>query len=326
MAELIYRDSNVIRTVAVIGAGVIGAGWAAAFLGSGRAVQLHDPDGSAGERTWAHVRHAWPQMVALGHAHADDNWEARLSFHATVEAAVQGADFVQENTPERLDLKQSLFAQLDALVGADVLIASSTSSFPISELSVKCINAARCVLGHPFNPVHLMPLVEVGGGEHTSDAAIDTALDFYRALGKVPIRLRQEIFGHIANRLTSAMFREAVSLVANGVASVEDIDNAVRFGPALKWAIQGQFATFHTSGGTGGLADFLPKFAPGIIRRWQTMTEPDLADPALQAMLVEQMRAAAGGREIGAIVEKQDRYLMELLKLFADTGAAPPKI
>lgn len=321
-----YRDSNTIRTVAVIGAGVIGGGWAAAFLGAGKNVQLHDPDPNAGERTRAHIQHAWPQMVALGHARADDDWQSRLSFYAGVEAAVDGADFVQENTPERLDLKQALFARLDPIVSGDMLIASSTSSYAISELVAGCERATRYVLGHPFNPVHLMPLVEVGGGPRTDAIAIDTALDFYRALGKVPIRLHQEIFGHIANRLTSAMFREAVSLVANGVASVEDIDNAVRFGPALKWAIQGQFTTFHTSGGAGGLAAFLPKFAPGIIRRWQSMSDPDLADTAVQAKLVEQMQAAAAGRTVGAIVENQDHYLMELLRLFADTGTAPPKI
>jgi 3-hydroxyacyl-CoA dehydrogenase len=173
------------------------------------------------------------------------------------------------------------------------------------------------VLGHPFNPVHLIPLVEVGGGEESSAEAIEAALGFYATLDKITIRLSGEIFGHIANRLTSAMFREAVSLVANGVATVSDIDKAIQYGPALKWAIQGQFTTFHTSGGPGGLADFLPKFAPGIIQRWNSMADPDLANGPLQNRLIEQMHDAANGKSVEQIARHQDQYLMELLALLA---------
>lgn len=313
-----YRDTDRIRTVAAVGAGVIGNGWVAAFLGSGRAVRLYDPMPGARERTSAHVAGAWNQMVELGLANAGDDWAARLSFHEDLAEALEGADFVQESTPERTELKQALFADLDRLVPADVLIASSTSSLPITDLQAGLATAARFVLGHPFNPVHLIPLVEVGGGDQTAPAAVDLALAFYTALGKQPIRLKREVFGHIGNRLTAAMFREAVRLVAEGYATVADVDRAMKHSFALKWAIQGQFTTFHTSGGAGGLAEFLPKFAPGIIQRWATMEDPPLADPDLQALLVEQMHEAAAGRTVEEIAAHQDEKLMAMLKLLRD--------
>ena len=317
-----FRGSDRIRTVAAIGGGVIGAGWVAAFLGSGRAVRLYDPAPGAEAHARAHVARSWGQMAGLGLARADDDWAARLTVHADPAGAVAGADFVQESTPERTDVKRALFADLDRLAPPDVLVASSTSSLPITGLQAGLATAGRFVLGHPFNPVHLIPLVEVGGGEATAPEAIDTALAFYTALGKQPIRLTREIFGHIGNRLTSAMFREAVRLVAEGYATVADVDKAIRFGPALKWAIQGQFATFHTSGGEGGLAAFLPKFASGIMQRWSTMADPALGDPAVQALLVDQMTQAAGGRTVDEIAGRQDALLLEMLQLF---GTGPDR-
>ena len=317
-----FRSKDDIGTVAAIGSGVIGGGWAAAFLGSGRAVRLHDPAPDATMRTRAHVEQAWPQMAALGLARADDDWTARLSFHDRLDDAIDGADFVQESTPERTEVKRALFVELDRLVPADVIVGSSTSSLPITGLQAGLPTAARFVLGHPFNPVHLIPLVEVGGGNESAEEAIDAALAFYAGLGKQPVRLHREIFGHLANRLASAMFREAVRLVAEGYAEVDDIDKAIRFGPALKWALQGQFTTFHTSGGAGGLAEFLPKFVPGIMQRWESMTDPPLADPALQAELVRQMAKAAAGRGVEDIARRQDALLMELLALLArDPGS-----
>jgi carnitine 3-dehydrogenase len=310
-----YRSQNEVRSVATIGAGVIGAGWVAAYLASGRSVRLFDPAEGAAERTRAHVAGAWPQMVELGLAQPDDDWAPRLTVHDSLEDAVSGADFVQESTPERTDLKRSLFESLDRLVPAEVIVASSTSSLPITALQAGLASAHRFVLGHPFNPVHLLPLVEVGGGEATAEAAIVIAQALYEAMGKQPIRLRREIFGHIANRLTSAMFREAVRLVAEDYATIADIDRAISHGPALKWAIQGQFTTFHTSGGVGGLAEFLPKFSEGIVRRWSTMTDPALTDTDLQAKLIEQMAEASAGRSVADIAEHQDKMLMAMLKL-----------
>lgn len=310
-----YGPQDRIRTVAAIGGGVIGAGWVAAFLGSGRSVRLYDPAEGAGARARAHVAGAWDQMVEIGLASAGDDWEARFSVHAALEDALAGADFVQESTPERADVKLKLFGDLDRLISADVLIASSTSSLPITELQAGLPTAERFVLGHPFNPVHLIPLVEVGGGEDTAPRAVEAALALYSAMGKQPIRLNREIFGHIGNRLTAALFREAVRLVAEGYATVADVDKAIKHSFGLKWAIQGIFTTFHTSGGPGGLADFLPKFGPGIVKRWATMADPPLADEGLRALLVSQMQDFAEGRSVAEIAAYQDDRLMEMLKL-----------
>ncbi len=308
-----FRNKDDIAQVTVIGSGLIGAGWVTAYLADGRNIAVYDPAPGAEEKVRAHIEASWPGLQARGlPARAD---KTALRFHGSLESALEHADFVQENTPERMEIKAPLFEQLGRLTPADVLIASSTSSMPITELQKPCKHPQRCVLGHPFNPVHLMPLVEVGGGAATDRAAVETAMAFYAAMGKKPIRLEQEIFGHIANRLTSALFREAVSLVANGVATVKDVDDALRFGPGLKWAIQGEFTTFHTSGGEGGLAAFLKHFGPGIIRRWSTMQDPDLADPELQAKLAAQMHQATGGEPVAGIARRQDALLLEMLKI-----------
>jgi 3-hydroxyacyl-CoA dehydrogenase len=312
-----FRGKSRIRQVTIAGSGLIGAGWVAAYLAHGLKVSVFDPAAGAEQKVRDHIDTCWPALMARGSAEQAD--KSALSFHADLAAALAGADFVQENTPERMELKAPLFEQLGALTPADVLIASSTSSLPITELQKNCRYPQRCVLGHPFNPVHLMPLVEVGGGEATDRAAVDAAVEFYASIGKKPIRLEREIFGHIANRLTSAMFREAVSLVANGIATVQDVDDAIRFGPALKWAIQGEFTTFHTSGGEGGLAAFLKHFGPGIIKRWESMSDPDLASPELQATLAAQMDQATGHAPVHEIAQRQDALLLSLLALLVST-------
>lgn len=317
-----WRRPDEVRRIAVIGGGLIGSGWLAAFLGHGLAVDLFDPAPDAADKARAHLARAWPQMVELGLA--VDVAPPEVAVHASLERAVAQADFVQESTPERPDLKRLLFAELDRRVATDVVVASSTSSLPITDLAAGLGTANRFVLGHPFNPVHLMPLVELGGGEATDPAAVDAAQALYVAMGKRPVRLQREIFGHIANRLTSAMFREAVSLVASGTATVEDVDAAIRYGPALKWAIQGQFTTFHTSGGEGGLEAFLKHFSPGIVRRWESMTTPDLADPVLQAELVRQMTQAAGPRPVAELAQTQDQLLVELLRVLDQKAPQSP--
>ena len=310
-----WRGADRIGHVAVVGAGLIGSGWVAAYAASGRSVAVYDPAPDAAEKVRAHVERCLKDLSQLGHEAAP----GALSFHTDLAEAVAGADFVQENAPERPEMKAALFAELDRLLPPDVIVASSTSSLPISELAASCPVGARFVLGHPFNPVHLMPLVELGGGERTDPAAIDTAQALYVSMRKEPVRLNQEIFGHIANRLTSAMFREAVSLVASGAASVEDVDKAIRYGPALKWAIQGQFTTFPTSGGEGGLANFLEQFSPGIMKRWSTMKTPDLMDPALRAKLAEQIAQANSGRTVAEIAAHQEAALLKLLQILGNS-------
>jgi len=318
MAE--FRGQDRIKQVAAIGAGLIGSGWIAGFLARGYAVSVYDPAPDSDTKVRKHVAAAWPAMRALGLT--DRAEPTSLTFHDTIASAVVGADFIQESLPERRDLKQAVYTELGNLAAPDVIIASSTSSLPITALQAACRHPERCVLGHPFNPVHLMPLVEVGPGEQTSPEVVDAAEALYTSMGKRPIRVRREIFGHIANRLTSAMFREAVSLVDQGYATVKDIDDAIRFGPALKWAIQGQFTTFHTSGGEGGLAHFLPHFTPGIMQRWKTMREPELDDPALQAKLVSQIRDAHPDTTVAEIAQNQDELLLLLLQVLTNATAS----
>lgn len=311
-----YRGLDRIRRVGVVGAGLIGGGWVAAFLGRGYDVSVQDPSADAEARLRAQVETAWPALESLGLAPGAS--PDRLSLHTDLATALDGVDFVQENAPERPEVKADLYVRLGGLLPADVIIASSTSGLPVSLLQKDCRHPQRCVLGHPFNPVHLMPLVELGGGELTDPAAIDTATDFYVAMGKEPVRLHREIVGHIANRLTSAMFREAVSLVAQGYATVADVDRAIRFGPALKWAVQGQFTTFHTGGGDAGMEGFLRHFTPGIMNRWRTMTDPDLANPDLQVKLTAQVAEANGHRPVADIARHQDAMVLRLLQALAE--------
>jgi carnitine 3-dehydrogenase len=241
---------------------------------------------------------------------------AGAEFHADPEAALVGADFVQENGPEREDFKRALFARLDAALDPSVVIASSSSGLPMSRIQVDCRHPERCVIGHPFNPPHLVPLVEVVGGDKTAPWAIERALSFYAAIDKSPIHIRREVRGHVANRLQAALWREAVHLVAEGVASVADIDTAISAGPGLRWALMGPHLTFHLAGGTGGIGHFLDQFAGPMADWWR-----DLGNPTLTADLCERLAAGiaeeAGGRDIVQLEARRDRFLVDLLAMKA---------
>lgn len=244
------------QRIAVIGAGTIGASWAAYFLARGFDVAATDPSPKGEAFARRFVDTAWPTLQALGLA-VDGADAKRLSFHATPATACEGATFVQESGPEREDIKIDLFATLDAALPPEVVIATSSSGLLISRVSVKCRHPERCVIGHPFNPPHLIPLVEVVGGDKTSAAAIAKAMDFYRDIGKHPIHIKKEVRGHVANRLQVALWREAVHLVAEGVVSVADADAAIAYGPGLRWALMGPHLTFHLAGGEGGMKHFM---------------------------------------------------------------------
>ena len=254
----------------------------------------------------------WPELEAVrGLAPGADaqNW----TFSTDLESTLEACDFVQENTSENEALKIELYSRIDAALPRDVLIASSTSSLPITRLQSKCQYPERCVLGHPFIPTHLMPLVEVVGGEKTDPAAIDAAMLFYKGLGKRPVRLEREIFGHIANRLASALWREAVYLVTEGVATVEDVDAAVTYGPARKWAIAGPFTSYHLSGGKGGFASFLEHFGAGQQRRWDQLGTPMLT-PETRDLLIERVGESIGQRPRAEIETERDAQLVALSK------------
>jgi carnitine 3-dehydrogenase len=218
-------DSAGIRRVAVIGTGTIGASWAALFLARGLDVVASDPAPDAEATLRRHIGEIWPVLLRLGAVAASR--PERLSFTPNAADAARGAQFVQENGPEREDIKRALFAELDGVLPADAIIASSSSGLLMTRLQEVCRHPERCIIGHPFNPPHLIPLVEVVGGARTSQAAIARAMAFYTAIGKRPIHIRKEVKGHVANRLQAAMWREAVSLVDKGVASVADVDEAI---------------------------------------------------------------------------------------------------
>jgi carnitine 3-dehydrogenase len=236
----------------------------------------------------------------------------RLTFVADPAGAVHRAQFIQENGPEREELKRALLKTLDQAAPPDAIIASSSSGLLMSRLQEVCARPERCVIGHPFNPPHLIPLVEVVGGARTSQAAIDRAMGFYAAIGKRPIHIRKEVKGHVANRLQAALWREAVHLVADGVASVADVDAAIASGPGLRWAQMGPHLTFHLAGGRGGIEHFLSQFAGPIQGWWQDLGTPALS-PDVQRKLVEGVAAEAAGRSIAELEARRDEHLISLL-------------
>jgi 3-hydroxyacyl-CoA dehydrogenase len=241
--------------IAIVGTGVIGAGWATHFLAHGFAVTATDPANGAESRLRNWIDNNWPVVERLGLANGASR--ANLTFTADVGVAVRNADFIQESGPERLDVKHSLIASIESAARADAIIASSSSGLAISEIQAGAKHPERIVLGHPFNPSHIIPLVEVGGGSLTSPENIARTMAFYSSTGKKVIRINKEVKGHIANRLQVAIWQEAISLVQRGVASVEDIDAAISYGPGLRWALLGPFLNLHASGGPGGITHVL---------------------------------------------------------------------
>ena len=302
-----------IRRVAVIGAGTIGASWAAYFLARGLEVRASDPAPQAETTLRGFVDAAWPILARLAPIPAEAPHEA-LTFCPDAETAAAGADFVQENAPEREPVKRALLARLDAVVPPEIVIASSSSGLLITRLQADCAHPERCLIGHPFNPPHLIPLVEVVGGERTAPAAIERALAFYAAIGKRPIHIRREVAGHVANRLQAALWREAVHLVAAGVASVADVDAAISEGPGLRWALMGPHLTFHLAGGTGGMAYFLEQLGPPLESWWDELGSPRLT-PEIGQALAAGVAAEADGRDIAALAAERDRFLVDLLAL-----------
>lgn len=301
-----------IRRIAVVGAGTIGASWAALFLARGMEVVVSDPAGDAEAQTRARVQAAWPVLTELGHV-IEGASPLSLRFEPDLAQALAGVDFVQENAPEREDFKIDLFARMDAMLPPHVIVASSSSGLIMSRLQSRCRHPERFVIGHPFNPPHLIPLVEVVGGDKTSAEVIDQSIAFYKAMGKHPIRLNKEVPGHIANRLQAAIWREAIHLAAENVASVADIDAAVSQGPGLRWALFGPHMTFNLGGGAGGLANFMDHLLGPVQTWWNDLGAPEVT-PALQRKLIDGVNAEAGQRSIADLVETRDAQLTALIK------------
>jgi len=310
------------ESVACIGMGVIGCGWASYFAGRGVPVRAWDPNPAAKalfERTLAQ---AWPGMEALGLA--DQASPELVQFCNTAEEAVAGTTLVQESAPERLELKQELLAELDRYCDPGVIIASSTSGYRISALTARCtVMPERVVVAHPFNPVYLLPLVELVAGPGTSKKAMDTAEAFYRSGGKTVMRLEREVDGFVADRLQEALWREALHMLANGEATVEQLDLSITAGPGLRWALMGPMLTFHLAGGEGGMAHMLDHFGPSLKSPWTRLEAPELT-PALRDAAVDGCQVAAAGRSVETLVRERDAGLVAVLQALRKNKLGTP--
>ncbi|MEU5236182.1 3-hydroxyacyl-CoA dehydrogenase NAD-binding domain-containing protein [Streptomyces lydicus] len=315
------RSPEDVRRVACIGAGVIGGGWAAHFLARGYDVTAWDPAPDAEDRLRRLVAAAWPALEQIGLAEGAS--QDRLTVAPTLAAAVADADFVQESAPEKLELKRSLLAELAAAAPPGVVIASSTSGYPMTDMQTaaddSAAGAGRLVVGHPFNPPYLIPLVEVVGGERTDREAVEWAARFYDVAGKSVITMDRELPGFIANRLQEALWREALHMVANGEASVEDIDASITEGPGLRWAFMGPCLTFALAGGEGGMAHMLDHFGPSLKSPWTRLEAPEL-DRALRDAMVDGCAAAAGERTYADLVAERDQGVIDVLRATGRLG------
>ncbi|WP_413102810.1 3-hydroxyacyl-CoA dehydrogenase NAD-binding domain-containing protein [Streptomyces sp. Inha503] len=311
------RTPEEVRRVACVGAGVIGGGWVAHFLARGYDVTAWDPAPDAEEKLRRLVAAAWPALEQIGLA--DGASPDRLTVTATLAEAVADAQFVQESAPEKLELKRSLLAQLDAAAPPGVVIASSTSGYPMTDMQTEAADPGRLVVGHPFNPPYLIPLVEVVGGKQTDAAAVEWASRFYKVAGKSVITMERELPGFIANRLQEALWREALHMVANGEATVKEIDDSITEGPGLRWAFMGPCLTFALAGGDGGMGHMLDHFGPSLKSPWTRLEAPEL-DDTLRAAMVDGCDEAAGSRTIAQLVAERDQGVIDVLRA---TGRLP---
>jgi len=302
-----------IRRIAIVGTGVIGASWTALFLAKGLQVTATDIAPNAESALRQFVETAWPALKRLGLSPGAS--QSNLKFTADLAAALDGVDFVQENGPERLDFKRKLYGQLDELLPPAAIIASSSSGLKMSEIqSGAALHPERCVIGHPFNPPHLIPLVEVVGGKKTSEQTIRRAMEFYTSIGKKAVRLNKELPGHVANRLQGALAREVYHLVAEDVLSAADVDHALSWGPGLRWGIMGNMMLNHLGGGPGGIEHFFQQFAGPMTTSWKALGSPVLT-PELQKKLIDGLRAEVGSRTIAELEAERDEILLGLLEL-----------
>lgn len=300
----------ITEPVAVLGGGLIGRSWTALFLAAGRSVAVFDPDPAASDRVHATVEAAWPVLTTLGLTRTESP-SAEWRFLADARDAVDGARFVQESIPERVHLKHDLYATIEPALAAEAIVASSASGLTLSELQGGWDDPGRFVLGHPFNPPHLIPLVEVMGNDRTHPGVVDRARAFYESVGKVTIEVRREVPGHVANRLQAALWREAIHLVNEGVATIEDVDRAVSSGPGLRWAVLGPMQLFHL-GADGGLAAFCERYADSFNRWWDDLGNPRL-DPATAGRLVSGLADVPDAQDPDALAARRDALLTEVI-------------
>ncbi|HAL69332.1 L-carnitine dehydrogenase [Pseudomonas fulva] len=307
-----------IKTFAALGSGVIGSGWVARALAHGLDVIAWDPAPGAEQALRKRIANAWPALEKQGLAPGAS--QARLTFVDTVETCVREADFIQESAPERLDLKLDLHARISAAAKPDAIIASSTSGLLPSEFYASAVHPERCVVGHPFNPVYLLPLVEIVGGKQTASQAIEAASAVYTALGMRPLHVRKEVPGFIADRLLEALWREALHLVNDGVATTGEIDDAIRFGAGLRWSFMGTFLTYTLAGGDAGMRHFMSQFGPALKLPWTYLPAPELTDKLIDDV-VEGTSQQLGDRSIAALERYRDDTLLAVLEAVTTSKA-----
>jgi carnitine 3-dehydrogenase len=308
-----------IRRVAVVGTGVIGASWAAQYLARGLDIVATDPAPDAEANLRKYVDEAWEQLEEIGLSAGASR--DRLTFTKDMGRALAQADFVQENGPERPDFKMKLFADMDEATPVDSIIASSSSGITPSVMQSDCKHPERVIVGHPFNPPHIIPLVEVVGGTKTSPEAIQQAMRFYSSIGKKAIHLHKELPGHVANRLQAALYREILYLIEQGVLSVEDTDTAVSYGPGLRWGVMGQSLQWHLGGGAGGIDHFMEQLMDPLAAMMKTLGNPEVT-PELKQTIVEGVTREAAGRSVDELAREENEVIIGLLRLRANRASA----
>ncbi len=300
-----------IKTVALVGGGVIGGGWATRCLAGGVDVVVTDPRAESRDYVEQMIKEAWPVLEGAGRV---VDHPGKLTFADSIAEAVADADFVQENVPEREDVKIAVHHEISQHCGHHVVIASSSSGLLPSRLQTECKHPERLLIGHPFAPVYLLPLVEVVGSEQTSMDAIRQAGAFYESIGMRPLHVRREIEAYIADRLQESLYREALHLINDGVATVAEIDAAVTGGPGLRWAFMGTFLAWHLGGGPGGMRHTIEQFGPALELPWSHMKAPELTDE-LKRRIVEGCEEESGVREFSDMERRRDRCLAEIQKV-----------
>jgi 3-hydroxyacyl-CoA dehydrogenase len=300
-----------IRNVAIVGTGVIGASWAALYLARGLKVTATDPAPNAEANLRRYIDAAWKDLTVIGlspNASRDN-----LKFTTDLKQALADADLVQENGPERKEFKIKLFSEMDAATPPDSIIASSSSGLTMSVMQSACKHPERCVTGHPFNPPHVIPLVEVVAGDKTSPETVQRAIEFYASIGKKPIHVRKEVVGHVANRLQGALYREVVYLIQQGVLDVADSDAAVCWGPGLRWGVMGPNLLFHLGGGQNGIKHFMEQFTLPLSIWWKDLGTITEFSPEVTKTIIDGVLKEAGKRSIDELSRERDTMLLELL-------------
>jgi len=310
-------SSKPIQNIAIVGTGVIGASWAAYYLSRGFDIVATDPAPNAEQNLRKYVDEAWKILSNKGLSEGAS--PERLTFQPKMSSALAAADFVQENAPERPDFKAKLFAEMDDATPPDSILASSSSGLTMDVISSSCKRPERCVIGHPFNPPHIIPLVEVVGGAKTSEKTIEIAMAFYASIGKKPIRLFKALPGHVANRLQAALYKEVLYLIQQGVLSVEDADAAVSYGPGPRWGVMGPSLQWHLGGGPGGINHYMEHLMDPLAGLMKVLGTPNVT-PELKQTVTEGVMRMAGDRSVEQLAEEENEVLAALLSRRASVG------